>query len=1274
MKGKRKKDWMKVAVAENNPAIFKRVVQEAIDSEEIQNAILSGDVLPRDAERIILAAGLEVPEDIKSVFSIEDKAIAQKLKSMQEFVNMLAEDFKEESVPVIPDVRIKSPDSYVTKVFESWFLNKDGEVAKFKVEELIEKLPEPRKEIYQKAWEEFKTEHNVYLKGDYYKIDNLSSLEVPAEDKFAEGGAVNLYVQLFQERIAAAQELSKRLPDSYSGRLQVNSNGSITLYHVTSESNSENIKLEGFRGGTFFFATKTSKYNGDSLLKYRDKHKDAVVMEVQVDPRYVSFSSGTGEFYAEQALVRDESGMYTQQDVLGKGGGIQLLAPNGKPSNLTPEQWHLVRTPEFLEWFGMWLPNTKSPNKPVEPRPDPRTLSDDSKTSIVVSGKHPLRSNDSLGNKDSHFDGNYSKVLDSNGEPLICYHGSSHKFNTFNYDKIGSQGTSEGFGFYFTSVKDIASGYATKRSVDGTLFEVFLNIRNPFSDTKRTITRDEIRKILLFLHEQDENALSNYGDVDYEGVNKVVFYAVEIENVSETDTQFIGSLINGGIAPIEDVLNAVRIVTGKDGVFTIWESDDRTVPLYICIEPNQIKLADGSNTTFNPKDSDVRFEQGGDISNSKKITKKEIQDAIQGTSDKEQKTAIQAAADYLRKSKGAGKESGGADFDKEAEWQILRKYIDEHNLWIDLEHSGDYVAEGAEQQVYLIDGRVVKSNNIGYYHSWNDYFNNLLLHNLFFPQTAYELIGFEKSTYGSFNAVVSQPFIEEDESTSLALVKKTMLENGFINNRNEDYINEELGIIIEDLHEGNVLTQNGLLYFIDTVFYLMPDKFQLGGAVDPEIECNHCGWTWTQEDGGTDMYVCHKCGYDNTADYIAEFASGGAVDSHKDIHHKWEELVNMSASELQKFYDSPEGKEAGLSKAEAHEKGIHYGRESARWIIRMKNTPVYDWTPEMWEWAKRQVSFISRMNGNEGALRDDKGRMTRKLTSLLIWGHNPEKMANGGEITGREIAFKDLPMDMQGLVIKLLNEYLFSSEGQPKIKFEDVTDFSFPIYSYDPNDILPNKSLLEGSYTKSNDAAYSMKSFSDSQRYPVLMMDGMLWDGTHRCYAAIKNGKHEIDVISVNDVLKYKRFSKGGEIAVPEFAVQDLTRYFEYVPTAEIIPYREHDREKVHKWDRNYLNKLTAKIAKNGISEPVTLDVDTRGYALVTEGNHRLAAALRLGIKFIPLRINQTNRTFVGTMYEHKGVKLPNPNYDKARHFGVQSEDLERSPMVYDFTKILASE
>lgn len=37
----------------------------------------------------------------------------------------------------------------------------------------------------------------------------------------------------------------------------------------------------------------------------------------------------------------------------------------------------------------------------------------------------------------------------------------------------------------------------------------------------------------------------------------------------------------------------------------------------------------------------------------------------------------------------------------------------------------------------------------------------------------------------------------------------------------------ELGIILEDLHDENVLTQDGTLKFIDTVFYITEQFYKL---------------------------------------------------------------------------------------------------------------------------------------------------------------------------------------------------------------------------------------------------------------------------------------------------------------------------------------------------------------------------------------------------------------------------------------------------------------
>jgi GNAT superfamily N-acetyltransferase/dihydrofolate reductase len=147
------------------------------------------------------------------------------------------------------------------------------------------------------------------------------------------------------------------------------------------------------------------------------------------------------------------------------------------------------------------------------------------------------------------------------------------------------------------------------------------------------------------------------------------------------------------------------------------------------------------------------------------------------------------------------------------------------------------------------------------------------------------------------------------------------------------------------------------------------------------------------------------------------FKQGGEVDT-KQTYAKWKGLVNMSKSELKEFYDSKEGKEAGLKASEAKAQGIDSGRESARWIYKMKSTPVSEWTPAMWKWANKQISFISRMKGVKGKLYDDKGNKTRKHTALLIWGHNPEKYNVGGGVednpTLRDVEVKKSVSPMNG--------------------------------------------------------------------------------------------------------------------------------------------------------------------------------------------------------------------------------------------------------------------
>jgi hypothetical protein len=198
----------------------------------------------------------------------------------------------------------------------------------------------------------------------------------------------------------------------------------------------------------------------------------------------------------------------------------------------------------------------------------------------------------------------------------------------------------------------------------------------------------------------------------------------------------------------------------------------------------------------------------------------ELQNILSGTQQVSHGAIIQTIADYLRRCQETSALVKTDKHFKSEETKKLIHFIDEHQLWVQGIDINLYLSEGAEQKVYLKDEKTVwKLNDTIYYLSWEDYFINLLLNNYFFTDTAYELTGFyenEKVLY----SVVKQPFVKANQKTDLAKVKEFMYANGFLNTKNNDYYNPDLGIILEDLHDENVLTQNEILYFIDTVFYI----------------------------------------------------------------------------------------------------------------------------------------------------------------------------------------------------------------------------------------------------------------------------------------------------------------------------------------------------------------------------------------------------------------------------------------------------------------------
>jgi hypothetical protein len=76
---------------------------------------------------------------------------------------------------------------------------------------------------------------------------------------------------------------------------------------------------------------------------------------------------------------------------------------------------------------------------------------------------------------------------------------------------------------------------------------------------------------------------------------------------------------------------------------------------------------------------------------------------------------------------------------KEEQANLLEKYCKEQHLWLtDLPDNTRYLIRGGEARVYLDADKqsVIKVNDGVYYATWLEFFNNILLHNLIFENTA----------------------------------------------------------------------------------------------------------------------------------------------------------------------------------------------------------------------------------------------------------------------------------------------------------------------------------------------------------------------------------------------------------------------------------------------------------------------------------------------------------------------------------------------------------
>jgi phosphopantetheine adenylyltransferase len=77
------------------------------------------------------------------------------------------------------------------------------------------------------------------------------------------------------------------------------------------------------------------------------------------------------------------------------------------------------------------------------------------------------------------------------------------------------------------------------------------------------------------------------------------------------------------------------------------------------------------------------------------------------------------------------------------------------------------------------------------------------------------------------------------------------------------------------------------------------------GVLGDRIKCDNCGWSWPIKDGGDDLYICHKCGHDNTPMPLNEGRYDKITNTiSSKIFNQWREDINngAKASRLQQYF------------------------------------------------------------------------------------------------------------------------------------------------------------------------------------------------------------------------------------------------------------------------------------------------------------------------------------------------------------------------------------
>jgi hypothetical protein len=111
------------------------------------------------------------------------------------------------------------------------------------------------------------------------------------------------------------------------------------------------------------------------------------------------------------------------------------------------------------------------------------------------------------------------------------------------------------------------------------------------------------------------------------------------------------------------------------------------------------------------------------------------------------------------------------------------------------------------------------------------------------------------------------------------------------------------------------------------------------------------------------------------------------ADERKEIITDFHDAVNMTASELVKWLDTPDSKEVGWKGEDGQGAGESVGHKSGKRIIKLLHTRQADLDEDDIAHMRKVVGYVHRHLAQKPANPDG----SRWAASLKNWGHDPAK-------------------------------------------------------------------------------------------------------------------------------------------------------------------------------------------------------------------------------------------------------------------------------------------